>query len=488
MDEIRFVDTTIRDGHQSLWAERMSTGMMLPIARNLDQAGFVAIELLSGSHIKKAVRELREDPWERIRRVCALCPNTPMRLIAGRVNTFGFDPPCMYELFIERMAANGIRQARISEPWNDLPGWKYRVEVARRFGVDPIVNLIYSVSPVHTDDYYAERCRQAVTLSPFRLCLKDPGGLLTPERVRTLVPVILANADGIAVELHSHCTTGLGPLVALEAVKLGIRIVNTGIPPLADGSALPSIFNVAHNLRALGYRPVIDEDVLHPVSEHFMTVARRESFPIGVPAEYDEEIYQHQIPGGMISNLGHQLGQVGKEAQLEEALEETSRVRVEFGYPIMVTPLSQFVGSQAAINVIIGERYKEVTDQVIRYALGQFGEEAVTAMDQEVRAKILDRPRAREIMAQTREHPSLADMRRSLDGADISDEELLLRWLLTREDIAAMRAAGPAKDYVTARHPLVKLMADLTQRADCNLIQVSKPGFALTLERKAAAQ
>jgi oxaloacetate decarboxylase (Na+ extruding) subunit alpha len=488
MHDIHFVDTTIRDGHQSLWAERMSTGMMLPIAKNLDEAGFLAIELLSGSHIKKAVRELREDPWERIKRVCALCPNTPVRLIAGRVNTFGFDPPAMYELFIERMAANGIRQARISEPWNDLPGWTFRVAVARKFGLDPIVNLIYSVSPVHTDAYYAERCRQAVTLKPFRLCLKDPGGLLTPDRTRTLVPVILANAGDIPVELHSHCTTGLGPLVALEAVRLGIRIVNTGVPPLADGSALPSIFNVAHNLRALGYRPVIKEDVLRPVSEHFNIVARREGFPIGAPAEYDETIYQHQVPGGMISNLGHQLAQVGKASELEHALEETARVRVEFGYPIMVTPLSQFVGSQAAINVIIGERYKEVTDQVIRYALGQFGEEAVTAMDQEARAKILDRPRAQEIMAQTREQPSLADMRRDLDGANISDEELLLRWLLPREDIAKMRAAGPAKPYVTTRHPLVKLMAEIAQSSDTNLIQVSKPGFALRLEKRAAGR
>src|SRR6516225_10226502 len=485
MDEIRFVDTTIRDGHQSLWAERMSTGMMLPIAKRLDEAGFLAIELLSGSHVKKAVRELREDPWERIRRVAELAPHTPLRLIAGRVNTFGFDPPCMYEVFVGRMAANGIRQTRISEPWNDLPGWKFRVSVARKFGVDPIVNLIYSVSPVHTDDYYAQRCRQAVTLKPFRLCLKDPGGLLTPERVRTLVPVILANRGGIPVELHSHCTTGLGPLVALEAVRLGIRIVNTGVPPLADGSALPSIFNVAHNLRALGYKPLIEEEALRPVSAHFTVIARREGFPIGAPAEYDYEIYQHQVPGGMISNLAHQLAQVGKEAKLKEALEETSRVRVEFGYPIMVTPLSQFVGSQAAINVIVGERYKEVTDQVIRYALGHFGEEAVTAMDQEVRARILDRPRAKEIMAQPREHPTIADMRRDLDAEGVSDEELLLRWLLTEEDIAAMRAAGPAKEYVTQRHPLVRLMADLTRRADCKLIQVSKPGFALTLERRA---
>lgn len=485
MTDIRFVDTTIRDGHQSLWAERMTTGMMLPIAKNLNDAGFAAIELLSGSHIRKAVRELREDPWERIKRICTLCPDTPMRLIAGRVNTFAFDPPCMYELFIDRMAVNGVRQARISEPWNDLPGWDYRVKVARKFGLDPIVNLIYSVSPVHTDEYYAERCRQAVTLKPFRLCLKDPGGLLTPERTRTLVPVILANAGGLEVELHSHCTTGLGPLVALEAVKLGIRIVNTGVPPLADGSALPSIFNVAHNLRALGYTTLINEEVLRPVQEHLDIVAEREGFPVGVPAQYDEEVYRHQVPGGMISNLGHQLRKVGKEAHLQEALEETCRVRVEFGYPIMVTPLSQFVGSQAAINVIVGKRYEQVTDQAIRYALGHFGEEAVTAMDPEVRAKILDRPRAKEIMAQAREHPTLADMRRDLDAENESDEELLLRWLLTREDIAAMRSAGPAKEYATKRHPLVVLMAQLMQ-SQSNLIEVSKPGFSLKLARKAS--
>src|SRR5262249_8888196 len=155
----------------------------------------------------------------------------------------------------------------------------------------------------------------------FRLCLKDPGGLLTPERVRTLVPVILKNAGGIPVELHSHCTTGLGPLVALEAVRLGIRIVNTGGPPAAGGSAPPSIFNGAPNPRALGYKPVINEAVLHPVSEHFTIIARREGFPLGVPAEYDYETYLHQVPGGMISNLGHQLRQVGKEAELQHALE-----------------------------------------------------------------------------------------------------------------------------------------------------------------------
>jgi oxaloacetate decarboxylase (Na+ extruding) subunit alpha len=487
MDDIHFVDTTIRDGHASLWAERMTTGMMLPIAERLDNAGFEAIELIAGSHIKKSVCELREDPWERIKLVSQRIRKTPLRLIAGRVNTFGFDPPAMYRLFVERMAANGIRQARISEPWNDLPGWKFRSDVAHAAGMQSIINLIYSVSPKHTDEYYAERTRQAATLPVYRLCLKDPGGLLTPERVRTLVPVILQNSNGIPVELHTHCNTGLGPLCCLEAVKLGIRIVNTGIPPLADGAALPSIFNVAHNLRALGYNPVIDEAGLRPVSDHFKIVAEREGFPVGVPLEYDYSQYLHQVPGGMISNLKHQLRQVGKESQIGEVLEETIRVRAEFGYPIMVTPLSQFVGSQAAINVIVGERYKEVTDQAIYFALGRHGQEGADLMDPDVKDKILNRPRARQLAAIEKPTPSLEEMRAELGGAGISDEEMLLRWLLNKDDIAAMRAAGPTKEYSTARHPLVRLMAELTQHSTSNIIQVSRPGFALSLEKNATA-
>jgi oxaloacetate decarboxylase alpha subunit len=481
--EVRFVDTTIRDGHQSLWAERMSTGMMLPIAERLDDAGFDAIELLSGSHIKKAVRELREDPWDRIRLVAERCPKTPLRLIAGRVNTFGFDPLCMYQLFLHRMAANGIRQTRISEPWNDLPGWKRRIDASRNAGLESILNLIYSISPRHTDEYYAERTRQAASLKPYRLCMKDPGGLLTPDRVKTLAPVMLANSNGIPIEIHTHCTTGLGPLNVLEAVKQGIYVINTGIPPLADDSALPNIFQVASNLRALGFDPKIDEKMLRPVSKHFEVIAKREGFPIGRPAPYDESQYLHQVPGGMISNLAHQLGKVGKASMVGEALEETIRVRAELGYPIMVTPLSQYVGSQAAINVIVGERYKEVTDQVIRFVLGQFGEEGAEFTDPNVKDKILSRPRAKEIMAEEITEPSLEEMRSELGGPGISDEELLLRWLLNKEDIAAMRAAGPGTEYSTDGHPLVSLIKELTSHNDNARIQVKRPGFNLTLER-----
>jgi len=481
MSEIRFVDTTLRDGHQSLWAENMTTGMMLPVAKRIDDAGFEAIELLSSSHMKKCVRELKENPWERVRLIAQRVTKTPLRLIAGRVNTFEITPQSVYRLFIERMAANGMRQARISCEWNDLPNWQRKVQAARDFGLDPIVNIIYSVSPKHTDEYFAERTRRAASLPIYRLCLKDPGGLLTPERTRALVPIVQQNGNGIPIELHTHCTTGLGSLCALEAIKLGVKTVNTAIPPLAEASSNPSIFNVARNARALGYTPVIDEEALKPVSDHFTRVAQREGFPIGAPVEYDYSQYLHQVPGGMVSNLRHQLRKVGMENKLGEALEEAIRVRAEFGYPIMVTPLSQFVGSQAAINVIVGERYKQVTDQTIQYALGLWGKEGSDTMDRDVKGKILDRARARELAKWEPPEPSIEEVRRKIGGAGVSDEELLLRWLLHKEEIEAMRAMGPPKEYLSARHPLVTLVEELTRRKDCTQIQVQKPGLSLTL-------
>ena len=486
MNTIRFVDTTIRDGHQSLWAENMTTGMMLPVAERMDQAGFEGIELISGSHLKKCVKELKEDPWERVRLVAGKITRTPLRVIAGRVNTFEYNPLSMYRLFMERMAANGIKEARISEEWNEFAGWKRKAQVAHDVGMRAILNLIYSVSPKHTDEYFAQKTRAAASLNVYRLCLKDPGGLLTPERMQTLVPVIFKNANGIPVELHTHCTTGLGPLCCIEGMKLGIQSINTALPPLADATSNPSLYNVAKNARALGYPTEIDEEALRPVSDHFTAIAKREGFPIGAPVEYDYSQYLHQVPGGMLSNLRHQLRKVGLEHKFPEALEEAIRVRAEFGYPIMVTPLSQFVGSQAAINVILGERYKEVTDQVIKYALGYCGEEGGREMAPDVKDKILDRPRAREWARWIPEEITIDEMRRKLGGPGVSDEELLLRWIVGKEDIVAMRAAPKRGEYLSAEQPLVNLLRQLTQQTDCSHIHVQRPGLSITLAKRSS--
>src|SRR5437870_583696 len=393
----------------------------------------------------------------------------------------------MHWLFIERMFANGIREARTSDEWNDYEGWKFRVGVAHAIGMKVILNLIYSVSPKHSDEYFAERTRQAASLKPYRLCLKDPGGLLTPERMQTLVPVIFHNANGIPVELHTHCTTGLGPLCCLEGIQLGIRSINTALPPLADDSSNPSLFNVAKNALSLGYETEIDEEVLKPVSKHFTAIAKREGFTIGAPVEYDFSQYQHQVPGGMLSNLRHLLRKVGLEHRFPEALEETIRVRAEFGYPIMVTPLSQFVGSQAAINVIVGERYKEVTDQIIQYALGYWGREGAELMEPAVKAKILDRPRAKEWTQWQPPEPTVQELRKKMNAEGVSDEEFLLRWNLNVDEIATMRAAGAPKEYITARQPLVNLIDALSKRNDYRQIVIQKGEMVVSLQKGAPA-
>ena len=484
MDEVRFVDTTIRDGQQSLWAFGMRTGMMLPVASMMDRAGFHAIELGTPIELVKCVRELREDPWERYRLIAREIRETPVRAIHGTTSGFEIYPHSVHQLWDECVAANGLKQVRISDCWNDPSQWRWRVKQAREAGLEPILNLIFSVSPKHSDDYYAQRTAEAVKLDVVGVCLKDPGGLLTPERTQTLVPVVLENAKGIPVELHTHCNTGLGPLCCLEAIKLGIKTINTAIPPLADGSSNPSVFNVAKNARALGYATRIEEGVIQPVADHFKFIAQREGFPVGTPLEYDCFHYTHQIPGGMISNLRHQLRVVGMENKLSETLEEAARVRAEFGYPIMVTPLSQFVGSQAAINVIVGERYKEVTDQSIQYALGLWGREGALSMDPNVKDRILGRARAKEIANWKLPQTSAKELREKLGGPGVSDDELLLRFFVGKDDVEAMRAAGPPREYLSAKDPLLTLISELTKRTDCRQIYIQKPGLSLRLEKK----
>ncbi len=483
MKEIRFVDTTLRDGQQSLWAYGMRTGMMLPVAAQMDHAGFEAIELGTPVELVKCVRELRENPWERHRLLVKQIQKTPLRMIHGTRSGFAIYPHSVHRLWDERMAAIGIREVRISDSWNDPADWEWRVRQAREIGLKSIINLIYSVSPKHSDDYYAAKTREAVKLNVYRLCLKDPGGLLTPERTRTIVPAVLRNANGLTVELHTHCTTGLGSLCALEAIKLDIPSVNTAIPPLADGASNPSIFNVARNAKALGYQPIVDEKALRFVAEHFTAIARREGLPIGKPPEYDYSQYVHQIPGGMISNLRHQLALVGLAHKLEQTLEEAARVRAEFGYPIMVTPLSQFVGSQAAINVIVGERYKEVTDQTIQYALGIWGREGAAQMDADVKDKILTRPRAKELAKKEYPDTSIKELREKMGGPSLSDEDLLLRFFTSKKDVAAMHSAGPIALHASAQNPIVTLLEELTKRNSCSQIYIRKGDLSIRLEK-----
>jgi len=482
--KVYFVDTTVRDGQLSLWASNMRTAMMLPIAERLDRAGFEAIEIMSSAFYKKCVRDLKDDPWERIRLLARRIKKTPLRSIRSRsMLAFQLTAPAITDLWLERLAANGIHELRTSDPSNTPKYWREAVAGAKRAGLKTILNIIYSISPKHTDEYFIQRTREAAKLDVERICFKDPGGLLTPESTRRLVPLIQREANGKPLEFHTHCNTGLGSICCLEAIKLGITSINTAIPPLAEGSSNPSLFNVAMNARALGYQTMIDEEILKPVRDHLATVAKQENLPMGRPLAYDALHPMHQVPGGMISNFRFQLGSLGKLDQLPAVLEEVARVRAEFGYPIMVTPYSQFFGVQAAINVMVGARYKEVTDEVLLYALGYWGEEEAQSIDANLRDRLLGSARAKELAGVKVPDIGLREFREKFGGDRVSDDDKLLNFFAGAEALAAMKTAGAPKDYRTAM-PLVALIEQLSRREQSTQVYIKRAGFSLRMERR----
>lgn len=485
--QVRFVDTTIRDGQQSLWASNMKTEHMLAIMPYLDAAGFESMEFIAtGSRLKKFVRHLKENPWDWIKGGAAAAKRTPLRwhgTISGRTLS-GYVPRSVGELLAKKAVDLGIRYIRTGNNWNDYSVMKSQMERLDGLGMIPVVNVIYSVSPRHTDEYYVERTKEAAALSPFRLCFKDVGGLLTPERVRQLVPKLIDASPGMAWEFHGHCNNSLGPVNALEFAKLGITVIHTAVPPLANANSQPSIFNVAANLRALAFDPLVNEEALAPVTQYLTHVAKREDLQIGVPYEYDEMPYHHQVPGGMVSNLRYQLSLAGVEDHLDAVLTEIEHVRADLGYPIMVTPLSQIVGTQAAINVIVGERYTQVTDATIEYALGRHGREAPSVMDQGVRDRILDRSRAREIEIQEDWEPTLGELRQKY-GVSMSDEDLILCAIVGDDALDVVGSSSKTNYRVASPKPLAELIHELLANGSNKQLHVKDGQFSFSVVRGA---
>jgi oxaloacetate decarboxylase (Na+ extruding) subunit alpha len=493
--DVRFVDTTFRDGSQSLWAMGMRTGMMEAVAEAMDRAGFEAIEVpVVGIFVKKCVRDLTEDPFERARMLAKKMPNTVRSGFAGAfILPFELGTPrVMIELFYRRLVEIGVmNRAQITVNTFDqisrsLP---WIVPMFRKLGVQIVLALSYTVSPRHTDDYYGQKTRDILPFKPDVIYLKDQGGLLSVDRARTLLPVLVQNANGVPVELHSHCTTGLADLVYLEALRLGVRTLHTAVPPLAQGSSQPSVLNVARNARLMGYSPKIDETILRSISARLTAIARQENLPIGAPLEYDHAQYIHQVPGGVISNLRHQLAEMRLQHRLDEVLEDVVQIRKDLGYPIMITPLSQYVVTQAAINVAVGERYKHVIDELILFAQGVFGEDSgFTTMDQNLRDRLLSLPRAAELAARQRPNLTLKEIRDQLGGPGISDEELLLRYVMKGDqEIKEMRAAGSPKQYFDTAPPLLSLMEELKKHRRVRYLSLRRGDDALFLQNQSAA-
>jgi oxaloacetate decarboxylase alpha subunit len=481
MNEPRFVgvvDTTIRDGNQSLWsATGLTTPDVLGIAPTIDRVGYHALDFTSSTHMAVSVRFHREDPWERLRLVSAAMPDTPLGMITTGMRFISWVPadPDVVGLSFRLVARNGIRRLQIADPSNDPTRLRRIAALARAEGIEEVViGLTYSISPVHTHGYYAERAAALADCREMdRVYLKDPGGLLTPDAVRELAPHFVAAAGDRPAELHSHCTIGLAPLVYVEGVRAGFQVVHTACGPLSRGSSQPDVGNTARNLEAGGFAHRLDLDAAAAVAEHFHALAQAKGLPAGEPREFDAAYYRHQLPGGMVTTTRRMLDEVRRPELFEKVLEEVTRVRAEMGYPILVTPVSQFVASQAARNVIDGERWATVSDETVRYFLGHYGDPA-SPVDPRIADRVLARPQA----AKLRElRPISLEGARERFGRHISDEELLLRLTMPGEQVDAMisqRGLTPAAAPPRRRAPVVTLLEQLARRPDVREVTVAK--------------
>ncbi len=436
-----------------------------------------------------SVRFHREDPWERIRLVSAAMPNTPLGMITTGMRFISWVPADeeVMRLSYRLVVRNGLRRVQIADPSNDPDRVQRIAAMAKAEGVEEVViGLTYSISEVHTHEYYADIAAALADCPDMdRLYLKDPGGLLTIDAVRELAPPLLAAAGKRPLELHSHCTIGLAPLVYLEGVRAGFTVIHTASGPLARGTSQPEVLSTARNLEASGFPHALDLEQQAVVTEHFDQLARAKGLPAGAPREFDAAYYRHQLPGGMVTTTRRMLAELRRPELFDAVLEEVTRVRAEMGYPIIVTPVSQFIASQAARNVIDGERWANVSDETVRFFLGHYGAPPAP-VDQPIADKVLARPQARKL---AHLEPLSLEGARQKFGARISDEELLLRLTMPAEQVDAMVAArdrgqGPALPAARpGRSPLVALIAELERRPSLTTVEVSKNGERVVWRR-----
>jgi oxaloacetate decarboxylase alpha subunit len=438
VDKLQFIDQTLRDAQQSLWGFRMSTEQLAPILPVIDQVGYQAIATVGARGIIVTMRAFNEDPFERMRLMSRTLKKTPLRGSFWAWNLQGWDlePLAAIELWIRVQVANGIQSFWICDYQNLNQRLAHLVGIAKSLGAEIVVALLYSASPVHTERYFEEKARRISEVPGVdAIHVEDASGILTPERTREIIPAIRRGSNNLPLQFHAHCTNGLAPLCYLEAIKLGLTTLHTAVSPLANANSLPSIEQTLKNAQRLGYSSELDIAALKTVSDHFTDIALKNDLPMGKPLEYDAFLYEHQLPGGMMGTLKNQLTELGMVERMDELLEEVARIREDFGYPVMATPYSQIVGTQAVFNITSGERYKMVPDEVIKYAAGVYGEPN-GPMDAEVKDKILSSPKAKKLASWAPPDIRLKDIRKAI-GSDLSDEQLLLRLLNPDPEVKA---------------------------------------------------
>lgn len=374
MKPVKITDTTLRDAHQSLWATRMRTEDMLPILTELDQVGYHSLEVWGGATFDVCLRFLGEDPWERLRTIKQHVKKTPLQMLLRGQSLVGYQhyPDDVVREFVQLSVKNGIDIIRIFDALNDVRNMIVPMEAAKAAGAHVQASVVYTISPVHTLEHYVETAKELVALGADSICIKDMAGLLTPQRGYKLVRM-LKEELGVMIQLHTHYIGGMGTIAYVKAAEAGVDVIDTASVPLAFGASQPPVELVVRALQEFEFAPEMNIPQLFSIANYFEELRKSRGFERGITRISDMRVFEHQVPGGMISNLVSQLEEQKALNRINEVLDEIPSVRAELGYPPLVTPTSQIVGTQAVLNVLSGARYKLVPAEVKAYVRGLYG-------------------------------------------------------------------------------------------------------------------
>ncbi|SNS59305.1 oxaloacetate decarboxylase, alpha subunit [Anaerovirgula multivorans] len=392
MAGVKITETVLRDAHQSLIATRMKIEEMVPILEALDQVGYHSLEVWGGATFDSCLRFLNEDPWERLRTIRKHVKNTKLQMLLRGQNLLGYKHYAddVVTEFIYKSIANGIDIIRIFDALNDVRNLETALKATKKAGGHAQVAISYTISPVHNIDYYLKLAKEMEKMGADSICVKDMAGILTPYNAFELI-TSLKKSIKAPIQLHTHYTSGVASMTYIKAIEAGVDVVDCAISPMALGTSQPPTEPLVASLQGTKYDTGYSLETLNEIAEHFMPI--RENYiksgqldPKLLGVDINTLVYQ--VPGGMLSNLVSQLNMQNASHKYEEVLKEIPRVREELGYPPLVTPLSQMVGTQAVFNVVLGERYKMVPKEIKAYVKGEYGRPAV-AISEEIQRKII---------------------------------------------------------------------------------------------------
>jgi pyruvate/oxaloacetate carboxyltransferase len=487
---MELVDITLRDAQQCLWATRMTTAEMTPIARTMDDAGFSMIDLTGGAAIDSSIMYLGEDPFERIRTMSKLMPKTPLNFNTRGQSIFRWTQYAddVAEFTLELMRRNGIRSIMAFDSLNDIRNLAFSIRAGKTLGMNVIGAVSYTISPVHTDDHFVGKAKELVSLGVDAVEIKDQGGILTPERARQLIPKIRLAVGGKAqLQLHSHGTFGHGIDSYLEAMKLGengVDLLHGASRPLAYGYSLPAHDDILNGLSDQGYTTPVSRDAVEEMHAYFSAITRQSGRQEGKVIPIQSESIAHQVPGGMLSNLKQQLDDQGQGHRLPEVLDEITRVREDIGFPIIVSPMAQYLAIQAVMNVLTGKRYQIVPQEIKQYVLGYYG--AVPGpIDPKARELIAGDEQGIAVAPGTLIEPMMDRYRREFAPYD-SDEELALKIFYSAQDLEKNRAARlNVRKRSTVTDAAGFLAKQLLGNREIEVCEINRPDFHFSMKRDA---